>query len=77
MNRGGVRRISELGEELRCLACGEYWPADAEFFVVGCLPKGRLSARCIACVRERNWGGPRHGHLTFSMRGKPAPNSST
>lgn len=46
---------TEIGIEKRCLTCGEYWPADAEFFEPKPRSKDRLSPRCIACIKARNW----------------------
>jgi len=46
-------RITELGVEKRCTRCGDWWPADEEFF-----PKNRvrtkrgLSPWCKACFTE-------------------------
>lgn len=42
--------ITELGEEMQCSRCSEYWPADEEFWY-------REGARgfhawCKACYRE-------------------------
>jgi hypothetical protein len=48
-----LSRVTELGAEKRCLACGEYWPADTEFFQSRLVTRDRLSACCIACSRER------------------------
>lgn len=43
---------TELGPEQPCRRCGEFWPADAEFFIT-C--KGRLQTLCRACnARERH-----------------------
>ena len=40
---------TELGEEQLCMACGELWPLDKEFFVVS----GRgISYACKACIKE-------------------------
>lgn len=44
------RKITELGLELRCARCKEYWPADPEYFH----KKGDgLHSYCRACVSER------------------------
>jgi len=40
---------TDLGEEKRCARCGEYWPADEEFFAV-C--KGNKSG-----PHRRQWAG--------------------
>lgn len=42
---------TELGIEKQCTACGEFWPADKEFFYSA--GNGRLMAQCIACCEER------------------------
>jgi hypothetical protein len=47
--------ISEIGEEKQCITCGEFWPADTEFFEPKLKTRDRLSTRCIACVKERVW----------------------
>lgn len=46
---------TELGEERRCLSCGEYWPADTEFFEAKTSRRDGLSARCIACIKGKVW----------------------
>lgn len=43
--------MTDLGKEKRCARCGEYWPADKEFFYQ--LPDGRLHSYCHACFIER------------------------
>lgn len=43
-------RESELGPEIQCKGCDEYWPADKEFFP---FCNGRPRAHCKACVKER------------------------
>lgn len=43
-------RRTELGLELRCARCREYWPADPEFFH----KKGEgFHSYCRVCVTER------------------------
>ena len=37
---------SELGEEIQCAKCREFWPLDAEFFF---FTKGRPHSWCKAC----------------------------
>lgn len=37
---------TELGREVRCAKCGEFWPADSEFFFFG---KGKPHSWCKAC----------------------------
>lgn len=48
-------RESELGREKYCFTCGEFWPADEEFFARSKSGKGQLSPRCIACSKARVW----------------------
>ncbi len=48
-------RTTEFGDEKRCMACGEYWPADAEFFAPRSATRDRLATRCLACAREGRW----------------------
>ncbi len=54
--------ITELGEEKRCMSCGEYWPADNEFFEVMRSRRDGWSPRCIACIRARTWQIARQQH---------------
>lgn len=49
-----LQAVTELGVEKLCSACGEYWPADTEFFEARKLKDG-LSSRCIACTRAGIW----------------------
>ena len=51
----GVKINTELGAEKQCITCGEFWPADTEFFEPKQKTRDRLSTRCIACVKEGNW----------------------
>lgn len=37
---------SEIGEEIKCAKCGEFWPADPEFFY---FCNGRPHSWCKAC----------------------------
>lgn len=39
-------RETELGLEAKCMCCGEYFPADREFFYIN---KGVPHSWCIAC----------------------------
>ncbi|MGE5651959.1 MAG: hypothetical protein ACM34A_17340 [Bacillota bacterium] len=53
---------TEIGIEMRCAACLEYWPADPEFFA----PQpghARFSARCLACIRAGYWGTRQAPHF--------------
>jgi|EP01034_Spumella_vulgaris_P030796 hypothetical protein len=54
-DRFGMSRWSEIGQEKRCITCGEYWPADSEFFEAAKKTRDRLSQRCIACIVEKTW----------------------
>lgn len=48
-----VREVREdplLGAEQRCATCGDWWPADLEFFYFS---KGRPMVSCKACTNER------------------------
>lgn len=59
-NRYRTRAETELGDELQCSHCKEFWPSDAEFFRM--LTDGRPASWCRACendhkrakYRERN-----------------------
>ena len=44
---------TDLGEEKRCARCGEYWPADEEFFAACKNNKSGLHSYCRACCTER------------------------
>lgn len=46
---------SDIGCEKRCPSCGEYWPADNEFFAAASSSRDGLARRCLACVKERVW----------------------
>lgn len=53
-------RQTELGREARCSKCGEYWPADAEFFY---MLRGRPHSWCKACyIEDRVAKGRRPGY---------------
>lgn len=43
--------ITELGKEKRCYRCGDYWPADREFFYYR---NGKPHDMCRACENEYN-----------------------
>lgn len=53
--RYSMSRLTDIGQEKRCLTCGEYWPADGEFFEPTKKTRDRLTARCIACIKEKTW----------------------
>lgn len=38
--------ITELGEEIQCVMCSEFWPRDPEFFYYS---KGKPHSWCKAC----------------------------
>jgi len=46
-------RITELGLELLCARCQEYWPADAEFFHKHRGQTLGFHSYCRVCVSER------------------------
>ncbi len=37
------------------MSCGEYWPADIEFFDVKTSSRDGLTPRCIACIKAKVW----------------------
>ena len=39
-------------EEKQCTRCGEWWPADLEFFHASTKGKAGLNYQCKACYRE-------------------------
>lgn len=48
--RSGKFVVTEIGLEKLCTLCGDYWPADTQFFY----PKaGKLSSECKACAAEK------------------------
>ncbi len=44
------RRITELGEEVKCAMCNEFWPADPEFFYFS---GGQPHSYCKACYATK------------------------
>lgn len=40
------RCITELGDEVKCSKCNDFWPADSEFFFFN---KGRPHSWCKDC----------------------------
>jgi hypothetical protein len=42
--------VTELGRELKCNRCSDFWPADEEFWYRA--SKNRLSNWCKACYLE-------------------------
>jgi hypothetical protein len=55
-----LKADTEIGVEKRCMSCGEYWPADTEFFETKISSRDGLSARCIACVKAKIWAYAGH-----------------
>ena len=52
MTTRGPKRATmqtELGEEVQCAKCREFWPADTEFFFFN---KGKPHSYCKACYRS-------------------------
>lgn len=45
--------FTELGLELRCNYCGQYWPADTSFFHKDSSSSKGLHGYCTACADER------------------------
>lgn len=46
---GRARQVTEIGEEVQCAKCLEFWPADSEFFY---FTRGRPHSWCKACYRN-------------------------
>ena len=44
-----ARQQTELGEEVQCAKCRDFWPADSEFFYFS---GGRPHSWCIDCYRN-------------------------
>lgn len=42
-------RQTELGEEVKCAKCGDFWPSDPEFFY---FQGGKPHSWCKACYRS-------------------------
>lgn len=49
-----VTQVTELGVEKRCPKCGEYLPADAEFWHRNSASKDGLYSYCKACCYDRH-----------------------
>jgi len=45
----GKAILSEAGREVLCSGCGEYWPADTEFFYSYWSAPSGLASWCKAC----------------------------
>jgi hypothetical protein len=43
------RRQTELGQEVKCSCCGEFWPEDSEFYF---MQHGKAHSWCKACYRS-------------------------
>ncbi|AOY94966.1 hypothetical protein BKK79_24285 [Cupriavidus sp. USMAA2-4] len=54
-----ARMLSEIGWLQRCNHCGEYWPADGEFFPRDARRAHGIELTCKACRKERR-RGPGH-----------------
>lgn len=50
--KNGKFKLTELGLERKCKACGAYWPYDTEFFYPD-ISTGDLNYTCKACYWER------------------------
>ena len=48
----GRYAMTRLGLERRCTRCGEYWPADTEFFYFQPSASGGLNCYCHDCYRS-------------------------
>jgi hypothetical protein len=48
MSKRRETKQTELGEEVQCAKCLEFWPADSEFFYFS---QGKPHSWCKACYR--------------------------
>ena len=48
--RKAMMITTELGLEKKCTKCGDWWPADKEFYNSN--GGGKLHSKCKACERE-------------------------
>lgn len=48
----GKAIISNIGRELQCSKCNEYWPADTQFYHSKPCVKSGLQDWCKACYNE-------------------------
>lgn len=48
----GKYKITPIGLEGVCTVCGDFWPADSEFFYLNPSATTGLSPRCKACDAE-------------------------
>ena len=71
MSRPSTRsRIeTDLGTEVKCAKCGEFWPEDEEFFFFN---KGRPHSWCKACYRNDPKIVAKNERWLASRRKKPA-----
>ena len=64
------RRETELGTELRCACCGEFWPEDPDFFFFA---KGVPHSWCKACYRSNPKTIEKVQRWSDRQRKNPAP----
>jgi hypothetical protein len=64
------RRHTDLGPEIRCAKCQEFWPEDEEFFFFN---KGNAHSWCKACYRADPNIIAKDQRWRESQRKKPAP----
>ncbi len=50
--QSGRYAITGIGLERKCSRCGEYWPADTEFFYFQPSASGGLNCYCHDCYRS-------------------------
>ncbi|WP_020656111.1 hypothetical protein [Massilia niastensis] len=70
-----MKMVTELGNEKRCRVCGEFWPADHEFFEPMRSSRDGLTPRCIACIKARLWHLPMQSAVRAGRKvafGRPA-----
>ena len=49
-SRRPLRIAWDIGLEQQCSSCGDWWPADAEFFYVRADRRRQLASVCRACT---------------------------
>lgn len=67
---GARLRQTETGPEKYCGGCGEWWPADRDFFDAAPADRGGLISRCKACSKA--WRQARRGVVLVEVP-PPAP----
>ena len=74
MSRPSTRpRIeTELGTEIQCAKCGEYWPEDKEFFFFS---RVKAHSWCKACYRNDPKIIAKNVRWLAGRRKKPVPQS--